>query len=88
MRKPLAVAYASPYPLPAAIATTRLATADHFRHHSRAGMVVVNLPTAGVDHHVPFGGAGPSSYGPREQGSGAWEFFSETRTHYVAAGPV
>ena len=84
----LAVANASPYPLSAAIATTRLATADHFRHHSRAGMVMVNLPTAGVDHHVPFGGAGPSSYGPREQGSGAWEFFTETRTHYVAAGPV
>ena len=84
----LAVANASPYPLSAGIVTTRLATADHFRRHSRAGMVMVNLATAGVDHHVPFGGSGASSYGPREQGSGAWDFFTETRTHYVASGPV
>ena len=82
----LAVANASPNPLSAAIVTTRLAIAGHFRQHSRAGMVMVNLATAGVDHHVPFGGAGASSYGPREQGSGAWDFFTQTYTQYVAAG--
>ena len=82
----LSVANASPFPLSASIVTTGLATASHFRQHARAGMVMVNLSTAGVDHHVPFGGAGASSYGPREQGSGAWEFFTESRTHYVAAG--
>jgi aldehyde dehydrogenase (NAD+) len=32
------------------------------------------------------GGAGNSSYGPREQGAAAWEFFTESRTHYVADG--
>lgn len=82
----LVVANASPYPLSAAIVTRDLASATHFRHHSVAGMVMVNLSTAGVDHNVPFGGAGNSSYGPREQGAAAWEFFTESRTHYVAAG--
>jgi aldehyde dehydrogenase (NAD+) len=46
-------------------------------------MVMVNLPTAGVDYHVPFGGSKGSSYGPREQGRQAVEFFTSTRTHYV-----
>jgi acyl-CoA reductase-like NAD-dependent aldehyde dehydrogenase len=82
----LVVANASPYPLSAAIVTRDLARATHFRHHSVAGTVMVNLATAGADHNVPFGGAGESSYGPREQGAAVWEFFTETRSHYVAAG--
>jgi alpha-ketoglutaric semialdehyde dehydrogenase len=82
----LAVANATPYPLSAAVVTRDLASAQHFRENSVAGMVMVNLATAGVDHNMPFGGAGASSYGPREQGTGAIEFFTETRTHYVTTG--
>ena len=52
----------------------------------RAGCVMVNLPTAGTDYHVPFGGRGASSYGPREQGTYAAEFYTTVKTAYVAAG--
>ena len=47
-------------------------------------MVMVNLPTAGVDYHVPFGGRKGSSYGPREQGRYAAEFYTAVKTAYVA----
>jgi hypothetical protein len=43
-------------------------------------MTMVNLPTAGVDYHVPFGGSKSSSYGTREQGFAAVEFFTQTKT--------
>jgi alpha-ketoglutaric semialdehyde dehydrogenase len=82
----LAVANDTEFGLSSGIVTTSLALATHFRRHSTAGMVMVNLPTAGVDHHVPFGGRRGSSYGPREQGDGAREFFTVSKTTYVAAG--
>ena len=54
----------------------------------QAGMVMVNLPTAGVDYHVPFGGRKGSSYGPREQGRYAAEFYTTVKTAYTnARGP-
>ena len=59
--------------------------ATHFKRHSQAGMVMVNLPTAGVDYHVPFGGRKGSSYGPREQGHYAQEFFTTVKTAYTLA---
>jgi acyl-CoA reductase-like NAD-dependent aldehyde dehydrogenase len=46
-------------------------------------MVMVNLPTAGVDYHVPFGGRKGSSYGAREQGSYAREFYTTVKTAYT-----
>ena len=55
--------------LSSGICTTSLKHASHFKRHAEAGMVMVNLPTAGVDYHVPFGGRKGSSYGPREQGA-------------------
>ena len=69
----------------AGIVTGSLKHAAHFRRNSQAGMVMVNLPTAGVDYHVPFGGRKGSSYGPREQGRYAVEFFTTVKTAYVAA---
>ena len=72
--------------LSAGICTTDLAEASHFKRHSKAGMVMVNLPTAGVDFHVPFGGRGESSHGPREQGTAAVEFFTVSKTAYTAPG--
>ena len=82
----VAVANSSTMNLSSGICTTSLARASHFRRASKAGMVMVNLPTAGVDFHVPFGGRGESSYGPREQGTAAEEFFTTSKTAYVSAG--
>lgn len=82
----LDAANASTMNLSAGICTTDLAEAAHFRRNSKAGMVMVNLPTAGVDFHVPFGGRGESSHGPREQGTAAVEFFTTTKTSYTAPG--
>lgn len=84
----LALANGTPYGLTAGIITRSLAASSDFRRRARAGMVMVNLATAGVDFHVPFGGRGASSYGPREQGEQAREFFTHTKTAYVAAGAV
>ncbi len=81
----LAVANGTPFGLSAGIATGSLKHATHFKRHAQAGMVMVNLPTAGVDYHVPFGGRKGSSYGPREQGRYAAEFFTTVKTAYTAA---
>ena len=75
----------TPFGLSAGIATTSLKYATHFKRHSQAGMVMVNLPTAGVDYHVPFGGRKGSSYGSREQGRYAQEFFTTVKTAYIGA---
>ncbi len=80
------VANATPYGLTAGIATRSLARATKFRQASRSGCVMVNLPTAGTDYHVPFGGTRASSYGPREQGRAAVEFYTQMKTSYVHAG--
>ncbi len=79
----LAVCNDTPFGLSAGIATTSLKYATHFKRHAQAGMVMVNLPTAGVDYHVPFGGRKGSSYGSREQGKYAQEFFTTVKTSYV-----
>lgn len=82
----LSLANDTPFGLTAGIMTRSLARAAHFRANMRAGCVMVNLPTAGTDYHVPFGGRGLSSFGPREQGRYAAEFFTTVKTAYMAAG--
>ncbi len=72
--------------LTSGIVTKSLARANHFRRNARTGVVTVNLPTAGTDYHVPFGGRGDSSYGPREQGKAAAEFYTTVKTAYISAG--
>jgi alpha-ketoglutaric semialdehyde dehydrogenase len=81
----LALANDTEFGLSAGIVTTSLKHATHFKRHSQAGMVMVNVPTAGVDYHVPFGGRKGSSYGSREQGRYAAEFFTTVKTAYTAA---
>ncbi len=81
----LSVANDTPFGLSAGIATTSLKHATHFKRHSEAGLVMVNLPTAGVDYHVPFGGRKGSSFGPREQGRYAREFYTTVKTSYTLA---
>jgi acyl-CoA reductase-like NAD-dependent aldehyde dehydrogenase len=80
----LSVANDVPFGLSAGIVTTSLKHAAHFKRRAQAGMVMVNVPTAGVDYHVPFGGRGASSYGPREQGRYAAEFYTIVKTAYIA----
>ena len=80
----LAMANATPFGLSAGIVTTSLKHASHFKRNSESGLVMVNLPTAGLDYHVPFGGRKKSSYGPREQGTYAREFYTIVKTAYVA----
>jgi aldehyde dehydrogenase (NAD+) len=79
----LEIANRGNFGLSAGIVTTSLKHARHFRRNVRAGMVMVNLPTAGVDYHVPFGGTRGSSYGAREQGFAAVEFYTQIKTVYV-----
>jgi acyl-CoA reductase-like NAD-dependent aldehyde dehydrogenase len=81
----LALANDTQFGLCAGIMTSSLKHATHFRRHAEAGMVMVNLPTAGVDFHVPFGGRKGSSYGPREQGRYAAEFYTTVKTGYTLA---
>jgi acyl-CoA reductase-like NAD-dependent aldehyde dehydrogenase len=82
----LAIANDTEFGLAAGICTTSLKYSSHFKRNSEAGMVMVNLPTAGVDYHVPFGGRKGSSYGAREQGSYAREFYTIVKTAYTNPG--
>jgi aldehyde dehydrogenase (NAD+) len=79
----LAIANDTPYGLSSGIVTTSLKYASHFKRHAQSGLVMVNLPTAGLDYHVPFGGRKKSSYGPREQGAYAKEFYTIVKTAYT-----
>lgn len=79
----LAVANDTEFGLTSGICTASLKHASHFRRNAEAGMVMVNLPTAGVDYHVPFGGRKGSSFGPREQGRYAAEFYTNVKTAYL-----
>ncbi|WP_407175403.1 aldehyde dehydrogenase family protein [Bradyrhizobium sp. STM 3562] len=82
----LEIANDTPFGLSSGICTTSLKYASHFKRNAEAGMVIVNLPTAGVDYHVPFGGRKGSSYGPREQGRYAAEFYTTVKTAYTFGG--
>jgi len=81
----LALANDTEFGLSAGICTASLKHATHFKRHAQAGMVMVNCPTAGVDPHAPFGGRKGSSYGPREQGTYAAEFYTTVKTAYTLA---
>ena len=80
----LEIANGVEFGLSAGLVTSSLKHARDFQRRARAGMTMVNLPTAGVDYHVPFGGTKSSSYGAREQGFAAAEFFTQTKTSYSA----
>lgn len=69
--------------LTAGIVTRSLATASDFKKRAESGCVMINLPTAGTDYHVPFGGRKHSSFGPREQGQYAREFYTIVKTIYL-----
>ena len=79
----LATANDTVFGLSSGICTTSLKHASHFRRHSQTGLAMVNMPTSGVDFHVPFGGRKASSYGSRELGRYAAEFFTTPKTSYI-----
>jgi aldehyde dehydrogenase (NAD+) len=67
------------------ICTQSLKHATDFKRNAKTGCVMINLPTAGTDYHVPFGGRKDSSFGPREQGTYAKEFYTVVKTTYIRA---
>jgi len=71
--------------LTSGIITQSLRTSALFKQQAQTGCVMVNLPTAGTDYHVPFGGRKESSFGPREQGQYAKEFYTVVKTAYQRA---
>lgn len=79
----LAVVNDTEFGLTAGIMTQSLNKAMDFKRRARAGCVMVNLPTAGTDYHVPFGGIKNSSFGVREQGQYAVEFYTAVKTTYL-----
>jgi acyl-CoA reductase-like NAD-dependent aldehyde dehydrogenase len=81
----LALANDTEFGLCGGVCTTSLKYATHFKRNAEVGMAMVNLPTAGVDYHAPFGGRKGSSLGAREQGRYAVEFYTTVKTAYTLA---
>jgi aldehyde dehydrogenase (NAD+) len=69
--------------LSASIVTRNISRALEYVERAEAGMIMVNLPSAGVEYQIPFGGMKDSSSGWREQGPAAVQFFTESKTVYV-----
>jgi aldehyde dehydrogenase (NAD+) len=69
--------------LSASICTKDLTRALEYVHKAEAGLIMVNLPSAGIEYQIPFGGVKDSSAGPREQGPAAVQFYTETKTVYM-----
>ncbi|MDA8695241.1 aldehyde dehydrogenase family protein, partial [Alphaproteobacteria bacterium] len=84
----LEIANDTDFGLSSGIITQSLAKAEHFKQNIKTGVSTVNLPTAGLDYHVPFGGRKASSFGPREQGNYARDFYSQVKTSYINSGSI
>ena len=69
-----------PFGLSSSIQTTNLSRAFDYIYRAEAGLLTVNLPSAGVEYQLPFGGTKDSSFGPKEQGPAALEFYSDYKT--------
>lgn len=79
----MALANRVPFGLSASIVSKDLTRVHQFINGIEAGLITVNLPTAGVEYQLPFGGTKESSFGMREQGPAALDFYTETRTVYL-----
>ena len=86
MTRALSLANDSEFGLSAGIVTRDTAKIDHFSQNAEAGMIQVNLPTAGMDFHAPFTGRKGSSYGAPEKGSYAREFFTAAKVVHEGRG--
>ncbi len=83
LRHALEIANASEFGLSASLQTANVARMFEYIYGIEAGLVTVNLPSAGVEYQLPFGGTKDSSFGPKEQGPAALEFYSDYKTVYV-----
>ena len=77
------IANCIPFGLSSSIQTTNLSRAFDFVYRAEAGLLTVNLPSAGVEYQLPFGGTKDSSFGPKEQGPAALDFYSDYKTVYL-----
>ena len=84
----LEIANDTEFGLSSGIITQSLSKAEYFKQNIKTGVATVNLPTAGLDYHVPFGGRKASSFGPREQGTYARDFYSQVKTSYINSGSI
>ncbi len=72
-----------PFGLSSSIQTTNLSRAMDYVYRAEAGLLTINLPSAGVEYQLPFGGTKDSSFGPKEQGPAALDFYSDYKTVYL-----
>jgi aldehyde dehydrogenase (NAD+) len=72
-----------PFGLSSSIQTSSLSRTFEFIYRAEAGLLTVNLPSAGVEYQLPFGGTKDSSFGPKEQGPAAMDFYSDYKTVYL-----
>jgi aldehyde dehydrogenase (NAD+) len=79
----LRMANATEFGLSASIQTTNISRVFEFVYGCEAGLLTVNLPSAGVEYQLPFGGTKDSSFGPKEQGPAAMDFYSDYKTVYL-----
>jgi alpha-ketoglutaric semialdehyde dehydrogenase len=77
------IANDTPFGLSASIQTTNISRVYDFVYGAEAGLITVNLPSAGVEYQLPFGGTKDSSFGPKEQGPAALDFYSDYKTVYL-----
>jgi aldehyde dehydrogenase (NAD+) len=77
------IANDTPFGLSSSIQTTNLSRVFEYIPRAEAGLLTVNLPSAGVEYQLPFGGTKDSSFGPKEQGPAAMEFYSDYKTIYL-----
>jgi len=83
MADAMRIANVVPLGLSSSIQTTNLSRVFEFVYGAEAGLLTVNLPSAGVEYQLPFGGTKDSSFGPKEQGPAALEFYSDYKTVYL-----
>jgi aldehyde dehydrogenase (NAD+) len=79
----MSIANAIPFGLSASVQTSNVSRVFEFVERAEAGLLTVNLPSAGVEYQLPFGGTKDSSFGPKEQGPAAIEFYSDWKTVYL-----
>lgn len=79
----LRIANNIPFGLSASIQTTNVSRVFEYVYGMEAGLLTVNLPSAGVEYQLPFGGTKDSSFGPKEQGPVAMDFYSDYKTIYL-----
>ncbi len=79
----LRIANNIPFGLSASIQTSNVSRVFDFVYGMEAGLLTVNLPSAGVEYQLPFGGTKDSSFGPKEQGPAAMDFYSDWKTIYL-----